>query len=108
MAVVELGKPNYTTCPNECSHGCAIYAHRPNACRTFVCLWKLPNWILSDEDRPDKLGVIFFVRMTGERQQLVLWELWAGAAQQPRIAEILRRIDADPVIVSPPSWTIIV
>jgi len=58
-----LGVPEVPTAVNEwCPHahkgqGCAIYADRPEPCRTYVCAWlmgELPVWA-----RPDKIhGVV--------------------------------------------------
>ena len=106
MAVDEIGKPNYTRCQHECSRGCAIYGQHPNTCRAFACLWKVPNWILEDSDRPDKLGVVFYVRESNETKQLEVWEVWPGAAQQPRVKALLQAIQVDYLIVSPVVWSI--
>ena len=108
MAVEELGKPNYTTCKYECEKGCSIYGNHPGTCRAFFCLWKLPNWLLKENDRPDKLGVVFYVRTEGETKQLEIWELWPGAAKQPQVVSILTTINADYVLVSPAHWTFLV
>ena len=106
LAVVELGKPDFTTCPHECASGCAIYGRHPQSCRHFFCLWKLPNWLLADEDRPDKLGVVICVRNDDERKQLEVWELWPGAVQQPRVQQFLAQIVVPHVVVTPLQWTI--
>ena len=34
----------------------SIYAHRPKACREYICLWR--DGLFDDEDRPDKSDVI--------------------------------------------------
>jgi hypothetical protein len=59
----ELKKPEGQVCPNCSGKGCAIYASRPDVCRTFNCAWKrIPS--MPPETRPDRLGVMF----TLERQ----------------------------------------
>lgn len=57
LAVHKLDKPTYTPCVHQCGDGCGIYNQRPGACRDFQCLWLQGH--LGEEDRPDKLGVIF-------------------------------------------------
>ncbi len=57
MAVTELNKPRGQACRHLCATGCAVYAERPASCRRFDCLWRLG--FARDEDRPDRLGVIF-------------------------------------------------
>lgn len=58
MAVEALGKPAGVTCDHvRQGKGCGIYDRRPNACRTFECVW------LMDEEmphrfRPDQTKVV--------------------------------------------------
>lgn len=106
LAVIELQKPDYTRCRHECASGCAIYEQRPESCRHFFCLWKIPGWLLQDEDRPDQLGVVVCVRHVGADKQLEVWELWTGASQQPRVQAFLKQLLVPPVILSPLQWTI--
>jgi len=40
--------------------GCKIYADRPEACRTFACVW-LQDAVMPEEFRPDRCGVMFEV-----------------------------------------------
>jgi hypothetical protein len=108
LSVIELRKSDYTHCQHECAQGCAIYHQRPSTCRTFACLWKVPNWILHDDDRPDKLGVIFCVRNVEERKQFEVWEIWPGAAQQPRVQALLQQIQVPHILISPLVWSVTV
>lgn len=57
IADPELQKPGRVACGNCLpGGGCAIYPQRPQACRTFHCLWRqLPN--LDEDWRPDRSGV---------------------------------------------------
>jgi Fe-S-cluster containining protein len=57
MGVDEIGKKPGEACGFDGVAGCAIYEKRPGGCHTFRCLWHLG--ILEDEDRPDKIGVMF-------------------------------------------------
>jgi hypothetical protein len=64
LAVIELQKPNGTTCQHRRpGGGCAIYKTRFSICRTFHCGWrKLPN--LDDSWRPDRSGVMISFETT--------------------------------------------
>ncbi len=59
--VAALNKKPGVTCQHVCETGCAIYSTHPKECRTFECLWRSNTLraIDTDEDRPDKSGVIF-------------------------------------------------
>lgn len=57
LANAEVGKPEYTPCRNACMSGCKVYDIRPQSCRSYHCEWAL-GWG-DEEDRPDKLGVMF-------------------------------------------------
>ena len=54
----EFTKLQGVVCPNcELEHGCKIYATRPQACRDFICGWRImPQF--DEHWRPDKSGVI--------------------------------------------------
>jgi Fe-S-cluster containining protein len=55
-AIPELDKPGGVLCKHACK-GCNIYPTRPKMCREFRCHWL--NGYFKEEDRPDKLGVVF-------------------------------------------------
>lgn len=48
--------PAFEKCEHQCEDGCAIYSRRPTPCFVYRCMWHL-GWG-SDDDRPDKLGLI--------------------------------------------------
>jgi len=56
--VAALNKPPGVTCQHVCETGCGIWGSHPQECKTFECLWR-SNHLGTDEDRPDKSGVIF-------------------------------------------------
>ncbi len=56
--VAALNKKAGVTCQHVCETGCAIYSTHPQECKTYECLWR-SNHLGTDEDRPDKSGVIF-------------------------------------------------
>ncbi len=58
FGVHEIGKEPWTVCEHLVKEkGCKIYGKRPQMCQEFFCLWQ--GGTGRDEDRPDKLGVIF-------------------------------------------------
>jgi len=71
LVIEELDKPAFTECAHACGSSCAnaagcdadaeagcdIYEDRPDSCRGFRCLWL--DGHLGEDDRPDRLGVIF-------------------------------------------------
>lgn len=61
--IEELSKPANRWCPHcKVGSGCAIYADRPPSCRDFGCVWlNLPDALPEDDQRPDKLGVVFSI-----------------------------------------------
>jgi hypothetical protein len=98
--VEELGKPAFTACDHACAGGgCGRYDDRPASCRTFRCLWL--DGHLSDEDRPDKLGVIFTTtthESVGVHPLVV--EAAPGSASDQVIADAVQRLTAkSPVLV---------
>jgi len=55
----ELQKLQGHRCPNALpDNSCAIYATRPQTCRTFYCGWRRFKWI-RETLRPDVSGVLF-------------------------------------------------
>lgn len=94
-ALPELAKPVHTPCFHLGSRGCDIYSDpsRPRVCGAYRCLWL--DGAMGDDERPDKLGVIFEVRaepkVVGGRLVIVR-ELWRGALNQERVKILVRRI----------------
>lgn len=91
VAVHELDKSMYTRCQHQCDQGCSIYEQRPESCRTYYCLWQV-GLLKGEENRPDKLGIIFDFRAKGSTDVISAWELWEGAADQPRVKDMLHEI----------------
>lgn len=62
LRVPSINKAADETCPHlrpgVC--GCGIHEARPQECRNFTCAWL--DGGLSLDDRPDKIGVIFFAQ----------------------------------------------
>jgi len=56
----ELRKPAGVLCPHNTGRGCAIYATRPDECRTWFCLWRRIDE-LPEHARPDRIGVLFAI-----------------------------------------------
>lgn len=54
-------KPVHVWCRHcEIGRGCSIYESRPTTCREFECIWlQDTRGLFGDEDRPDRLGVVF-------------------------------------------------
>ncbi len=60
----DLRKPEGYRCRNaQRDNACAIYATRPQACRTFYCGWRRLKWV-REPLRPDRAGVL--IRLHGE------------------------------------------
>jgi hypothetical protein len=94
LAVSELNKPARWSCDHASCHGCRVYDARPASCRDFNCLW-LRGVMDSDLAlRPDRLGVMFdwFYSLATDRDRCIAFELWSGAFDEPRAAELLQRI----------------
>lgn len=51
--------------------GCSIYADRPAACASFMCLW-LTSDGLDDAWRPDKAKFVLFTEQDGRRLNVVV------------------------------------
>jgi hypothetical protein len=64
LKVPELKKQEGVPCKFLCDKGCGIYGSRPAACRNFRCAWL--NGELSEDMRPDKVGVIIERLPTGK------------------------------------------
>jgi hypothetical protein len=68
LGIEALGKP----LDKWCSHcapgagGCTIYPGRPEACRSFSCLWLLDG-MLGEDWRPDRAGFVLYLDEGGRR-----------------------------------------
>jgi len=90
--VAALNKPPGVTCEHVCASGCAIYSTHPQECKTYECLWR-SNHLGTDEERPDKTGVIFGANFD-EKLGLILYaqEFREGSIEKllPLINKIAR------------------
>jgi hypothetical protein len=87
LHVKALNKPAGQDCKFLTPNGCGIYSIRPHRpCRVFKCVW-LTN-PFSDEDRPDKSGVILWIAQV-EGQNAVVASLLPGREIPDHIADIL-------------------
>jgi hypothetical protein len=96
----ELEKPFRLPCPHLCGN-CSIYASRPQVCRQFECLYRQSDWLAADpQNRPDVLGIMFSAtaatpaarQVTGRTRTINCFETRAGAAQEPRPAELIETL----------------
>ncbi len=90
-----------------CELGCRIYSQRPGSCRDYRCLWLEGH--LGDEDRPDKLGVIFTTTDHPEWGTLImLVECEPGAMDQARVKLAIDRIvDERPIVLMRKNQTMV-
>ncbi len=63
LKIPELGKPAWTPCWNlKGDHqGCAIWGEHPEACKTYVCLWRMSDEVLPPELFPAGCGFLLTV-----------------------------------------------
>ena len=98
LAVGELNKANYQSCPHNCG-SCAIYDSRPRTCRTWCCSWLLGRIEGDEQRRPDKLGLVFSHDQLGGKRITVACEVWPGAGKQSNNANLLRTMSQQMPIV---------
>lgn len=55
FGIEALGKPFNCQCEHQ-DNGCKIYGNHPDECKVYQCLWH--NGMFTEQDRPDKLGVV--------------------------------------------------
>ena len=98
LAVSALGKPAGRHCEHETEAGCGIYHDRPEACRTWYCMWVRDNRGIFDEHhRPDRLGLMLDSRgndAASGRPSIVATEVIPDAAAEPearRVIQFLRQ-----------------
>ncbi|HWE04420.1 MAG TPA: hypothetical protein VG326_18595 [Tepidisphaeraceae bacterium] len=93
MGLRDLGKPFYARCEHVADKGCGIYADRPKNCQDFVCSWAAG--LLGDAEnwRPDRSGLLFFLRRFSDGLWLEIYEAVPGAgADVQRVDYLTRRI----------------
>ena len=113
--VRELEKPAGTPCKHLCESGCGLYGKpRPKVCGTYRCHWLGGAFL--EEDRPDRIGVIFTVKTSEELgvNFLIADEFITGAFETPRVVSLienesrtwlvmLKHIDGKRTILGPPA-----
>lgn len=104
VGIYELDSPPGAWCSRvdleSKSGGCSAYDERPASCRAFRCSWLQDSEgsMLLEDERPDKIGgcVISVQQVQPEihpfEQILTLCEGRPGAAQRPRVVEIIKRL----------------
>ena len=95
IGVPALRKPELHRCEHQCETGCGIYTNRPDDCREFECGWLVGH--LEEDDRPDKLGLIFVMTEDGEApgRWLHVLEVKPGAFDQPNAPGTIRQFFSD-------------
>lgn len=73
LGVEAIGKKNGQWCAHfrKGVGGCGIYEERPNACRTFVCLW-LTSDRLDESWKPSRSKIILYPDESGRRLNVVV------------------------------------
>ena len=101
MAVPELPKPEFTTCPHQEPGGCGIYATRPEPCVSFRCGY-ITRWLdkYGSEARPDRCKVIAWgMKGTVWGDVLTLSECVPYATQQGIGARMLADMAATQLVL---------
>jgi len=85
-------KPMYKKCPSDKggTRCCSIYDTRPKVCRKFECAWL--QGMGSQSDKPDELGVIFFLKETELGVTLHIAECFPGAHKKIRALALARGV----------------
>ncbi len=93
MAAQELAKPFYAKCEHLVERGCGVYEQRPQCCRDFVCAWAAGLMGSNNAWRPDRSGLLFFLRRFQDGLWLEIYEATAGAAADlSRVNYLAQRI----------------
>jgi len=110
MRIEALDNPAFEKCPNQVQGGCGIYETRPDECRTWHCAWVRDDQFLSDRDRPDKGGMMFYwlpqVRLPNgavikgtDVQLLKCQETIPGAFNSQRNLSLIERLTKKGIVV---------
>lgn len=105
MRVAALGKPAGVPCRNLVAQKCGVYAHRPEACRGFTCLWLADNrGRLDPSHRPDLVGLVLTEADHGAPAsvRVAAREVFPGAAATPPAADLIAAMRRFvPVVIVP-------
>jgi Fe-S-cluster containining protein len=94
LGVAALDKPEQAWCVHcKPGRGCAIYATRPQECRTFGCLW-LADDKFPESLKPDACKIVFAVEGDGARISAYVDRNAPQAWRRPDILAMLRRMAA--------------
>lgn len=107
LAVDELDKPEWASCPNQLAEGdhgggCGAYNDRPASCRAFSCCWLTGLKVTTTDHRPDRCGVVLIP--TDNPKVVQARELWEAAATRGAGGDLvaaLRRGGIMVVVISP-------
>lgn len=87
-----LNKPPAKWCQHAGRGGCAVYATRPEPCSTYYCFWRRdPVGLLRDDERPDRLGVVFQQAEFDPLPVIDALQSYPGAALRPRARTAIER-----------------
>lgn len=105
LEVPWLEKPPYVACEHAVEGvGCGIYETRPKECGLFKCAWlDAPKGMefLTEDDRPDKLGVMLVTKGQVDGYNLVqLWELVPDALKSERVRSIVAHLRAKKCLIT--------
>lgn len=106
----------------KCKHlgckGCKIYDDKPKTCNDFLCAWKDEDGVLSEDERPDKVGAIFRIVSADGRgkgfKKMIMANAMDRETWQPtkdpcdlRALQVAERLAKHyPVVLSPSGVTI--
>lgn len=111
MAIVELKKPAFRVCPNQCPAGCAVYGSHPKECKTFQCIWLSDDQerLTRAEERPDRVGIVvtlvgFEIDLEDFRERygylpLQAFESWPGSSKTWAAQKLLKRLSRRFIVV---------
>ena len=93
LAVEQIEKPAFKTCPSALTEGgCGDYDRRPDACKNFACLWLQGH--LGEADRPDRLGAIFTTTSEPQvGQHVLILEVISGALASPKMQDAIAQLN---------------
>lgn len=92
MKVTALNKPAGVRCEHMTDRGCGNYAHRPQVCRTWYCMWVRDGGrVFHESERPDKIGVFFSADKEGEAV-VYAHETEPGSSQRPQATAAIERL----------------
>lgn len=98
--VAEIGKAEGERCQHLTTgwKPCGIYAGRPKSCQEFQCLWLFG--LLSDDDRPDKLGAVFdYEDHPKYSHTFKIFEVIADASDHPRVRVHIERFRKSGIVL---------